>query len=303
MKLPFPVSENYKARVRNFPGGASWFARLPDLLQACADRWSLTLEPPFELSYNYVSPAVRADGLEVVLKIGLPFSEFSSEAAALAIYNGSGIVKRIAFAPDLNAMLLERIRPGMLLSELGDDDRMTGVAAHVMSRLWVPAPAEHAFPTTSDWAGGLGRLRERFNGGTGPIRSRLVDKADSLFSELHASEGERVLLHGDLHHFNILRGQREPWLALDPKGLIGEREYEIGALLRNPDLEKLDDRALMKLTLRRIALLSEIFGFDRQRLTAWCFAQDVLSVWWGIEDNEPGWEPVPRLAAVLENLV
>ncbi len=112
-----------------------------------------------------------------------------------------------------------------------------------------------------------------------------------------------MLLHGDLHHFNILRGQREPWLALDPKGLIGEREYEIGALLRNPDLEKLDDRALMKLTLRRIALLSEIFGFDRQRLTAWCFAQDVLSVWWGIEDNEPGWEPVPRLAAVLEDLV
>lgn len=302
MDLPFPISAAYRSQVNDFPGGAAWFARLPAVLQEAVGHWSLRLLAPFDLSYNYVCPALRADGTEVVLKIGLPTPEFDSERSALQVYAGDGIVQLLDYETNLNAMLLERIRPGTMLSELSDDVACMEIAGDVMQRLWKPAPAAHAFPTTADWAKGLKRLRERFDGGTGPIPERLAATAEALFRDLFASEGEQVLLHGDLHHFNILRAQREPWLALDPKGVVGEREYEIGALVRNPDLEKLDDSALLRQTLRRIDQLSEKLGFDRKRLIAWCHAQDVLSNWWGIEDNSP-WEPVPRMAAVLEHLV
>ena len=301
-ELPFPVSREYADEVNNFPGGAAWFARLPAVLQAAAERWSLTLLAPFELSYNYVCPVLKADGTEAVLKIGLPTPEFDGERAALQFYAGSGIVRLFDHDDSLNAMLLERIRPGTMLSELDEDERCMDIAADLMVKLWRPAPADHPFPTTADWAKGMQRLRERFAGGTGPLPARQVETAEALFSELLASEGERVVLHGDLHHFNILRGGREPWLALDPKGVVGEREYEIGALVRNPDLERLGDDELRKQTLRRIDQLSEKLGFDRQRLIAWCHAQDVLSNWWGIEDNSP-WAPIPRMAAVLEDLV
>lgn len=303
MSMPFPVAADYEHRIRAFPGGAAWFDSLPEVLVTCAAHWCLTLYPPFDLSYNYVCPAVRADGLEVVLKIGLPTPEFAFEQAALTLYDGTGIVRLIDTEPSLNAMLLERIRPGTMLSEITDDDKCTDIAAEVMARLWIPAPSNAAFPTTLDWAKGLNRVREKFNGGTGPLPETLVDQAVRLFSDLHASAGEQVLLHGDLHHFNILRGPHDFWLALDPKGVLGEREYEIGALLRNPDLHTLDDAALKKRTLRRIDRLAELFGFDRQRLIGYCHAQDVLSNWWGIEDDESGWDPTPRLAIVLNDLI
>jgi streptomycin 6-kinase len=58
----------------------------------------------------------------------------------------------------------------------------------------------------------------------------LVATAVSLFNELLPSQSEPVLLHGDLHHWNILRATRVPWLALDPKGVVGEPAYEVGGL-------------------------------------------------------------------------
>ena len=104
-----------------------------------------------------------------------------------------------------------------------------------MRELWRPLPPDSQFPTASQWAAGLSDLRKTFEGGTGPFPARLVEQAESLFRELLGSAEPSVLLHGDLHHFNILAGQRRPWLAIDPKGMAGEPAYEVGALLRNPD--------------------------------------------------------------------
>jgi streptomycin 6-kinase len=108
-----------------------------------------------------------------------------------------------------------------------------------------------------------------------------------------------VLLHGDLHHFNILAAERQPWLAIDPKGVVGEPAYEIGALLRNPTDEVVFDPQVQA---RRIDLLTAELGLDRQRVIGWGIAQAVLSGWWSYEDHGHGWEPMMALAELLSSL-
>jgi streptomycin 6-kinase len=140
------IPENFARTIAALYGeaGRAWLARLPSLVAAYAQQWSLTVWSPVEpLSYNYVAPAMRADGRDVVLKVRYPTPELYTEIEALQCYDGHGIVQ-----------LLEVSR-------------------------------EH------------------------------------LFTELLASMMGPVLLHGDLHHGNILAAERQPWLALDPKGVLG----------------------------------------------------------------------------------
>ena len=118
---------------------------------------------------------------------------------------------------------------------------------------------------------------------------------------LLASSAGPVLLHGDLHHENILSAARQPWLAIDPKGVCGEPAYEVGALLRNPMPRLLDHPAPARLLARRLDLLAEVLGIDRRRLAAWGYAQAVLSAWWSLEDHGRGWEPALRVAEWLES--
>ena len=183
------------------------------------------------------------------------------------------------------------------LSRLADDEQATSIAAHVMRQIWQPVPPEHSFPTVARWALGLARLRQQFGGATGPFPARLVEQAESLFAELIGSMAEPVLLHGDLHHDNILTAERQPrqtrrplWLALDPKGLVGEPAYEVGALLRNPAPWLLDQPQPGRILARRVDQLAEELGFDRARLRSWGLAQAVLSAWWSFEDHGHGWE-------------
>ncbi len=283
--------------------GTGWLARLPGLLLSLEQQWSLTVMPPFvPLTYNYVAPAVRSDGLDVVLKVGFPSAEFSSEMEALRLYDGHGIVQLLEADPERGAMLLEYLKPGTPLSSLTDDEEATSIAAAVMSQLWRPAPIEHQFPTVATWASGLGRLRKQFDGTTGPLPAALVERAEALFTELLASASEPVLLHGDLHHDNIVRAERQPWLALDPKGLVGEPAYEVGALLRNQLPEPLTLSNGGRILARRLDQLAEELNPDRERLRAWGVAQAVLSAWWSIEDHGYGWEPAIACAEVLSKL-
>lgn len=279
--------------------GAAWLERLPTLIAECEARWSLQVGAPFVLSYNYVAPATRADGTEIVLKLGVPNPELHSEIEALRIYNGRGIAHMFYGNSEEGILLLERLRPGSMLSELEDDEAATAIAANVMRQLWQPAPAEHQFPTIAKWARGLDRLRAEFAGGTGPFPPKLVEQAEALFAELIASMGEPVLLHGDLHHFNILTAEREPWLAIDPKGIVGEPAYEVGALLRNPNQEIATNP---KILARRIDQLSAELTIDRARIIGWGLAQAVLSSWWDYEDLGYGWEPMLELAARFDQL-
>jgi streptomycin 6-kinase len=106
-------------------------------------------------------------------------------------------------------------------------------------------------------------------------------------------------LHGDLHHYNILASERAPWLAIDPQGVIGEPAYETGALLRNPLPQVYEWPDFAERTARRVDVMAERLGVDRQRISGWGLAQAVLSAWWTMEDQGTLDEPVLRLARVL----
>ena len=271
--------------------GTAWLQQVPDLIDEYAARWSLTVGPPFDnLSYNYVAPAVRVDGTACVLKLGVPRDELVTEIEALRLYDGRGAAALLAADADRGVMLLERLTPGAPLSRLEDDDGATVVAAEVMRGLWRPPPPAHPFPNVADWLQGLSRLRRRFDGGTGPLERRLVEQAEALAADLLASTETEVVLHGDLHHDNILSAARQPWLAIDPKGVVGDPVYEVGALLRNPVPQVYSHPHPVALTRRRVDLLADRLGFDRRRIVGWALAQAVLSAWWSIEDEGYGWE-------------
>ena len=208
--------------------GDAWLERLPVLLADCARRWNLTLLPAFSnLSLNYVAPAILSDGSPAVLKAGVPHKELWSEMAALRVYAGRGSVRLLDSDREQGLLLLERLQPGTMLTALADDAhdaQATSIAADVMRNLWRPISEEKSaeeqtgektpektstpFPVIGDWLEGLQRMRAHFGGGSGPFRPALADEAEALARELLASQAAPVLLHGDLHHDNILASER-----------------------------------------------------------------------------------------------
>ncbi|MGI8927663.1 MAG: aminoglycoside phosphotransferase family protein [Tepidiformaceae bacterium] len=286
------IPETFASTMRSVYGeeGGPWLERLPAIIAECEQRWDLRAGEPFApLSYNYVTRARRADGTTVVLKAGFPCRELRTEVEALCHFGGRGSVLLLEADVELGAFVLEQLEPGNTLEVNEDEAAAMAAAAGVMRQLWHPPPAGHSFPSVADWGRGFERLRAAFDGGTGPYPEALVREAEDLYASLLASSAQPVVLHGDLHHGNILAAGRQPWLAIDPKGVTGEPAYEAGALLRNPRPGLLSAPGARATLARRSALLSEELGIDRERLRGWSFAQAVLSAWWTYEDHgEPG---------------
>ena len=283
----FVIPENFKREMISLheDEGRVWLGRLPAILAACEERWAIIIGSPFaNLSFNYVVHALRADGTNVVVKACSPTDEFLQESIALRLFDGHGMAQLLACDTDDEVMLLEALQPGTLLTTIEDDERAISIAVSVMQQLWRPVPEAHPFKSVFDWGKGFTRLRQHFNGGIGPFPKALLEEAEMLYAELSASMATPVLLHGDLHQENILAATREPWLAIDPKGLIGEPAYETGSLLRNPLPQILRVPQPQRLLARRIDQLADELGLDRVRIRDWALAQSVLAAWWSIED-------------------
>lgn len=307
------VPEPFADRMRAMFGqtGEEWVAALPAIVAECAARWQITLAPPFaNLTFGYVAPALRADGTPAVLKICPPEVEFAPQAAALRFYAGQGAARLLESDDDLRAMLMERVLPGgtlepMALSGLEGDAAATRIAAEVMLALWRPVPPElPPFPTLTRWSRALRDYHERFPAGAGPLPEALVARAIRAYTELASDGTPPVLLHGDLHHTNILANadsrQRSAWLAIDPKGIVGPPGFEVGTFLRNPlSVHTLADAP--KMLARRVAILGEMLGLTRESIREWGIAFAMLSAAWGVEDGETD-ENALAVAAMLAAL-
>jgi len=282
--------------------GADWLRILPQLLVELSSRWQIRIEDPFpDMAYNFVAPALRKDGTAVVVKVGVPNTEIKNEIAALQAYDGRGTVTLIEALPDEGAFLLERLTPGEHVLHL-NDEVATSIAADVIRRIWKSGTPQGDFPSVSDWAKGFQRLRKRFDGGTGPFPKKLVDTAQSLFRDLLSSMGETILLHGDLHHWNILSADRAPWLAIDPKGVLGEPAYEVGAWLRNPFPQILTFDQPRKVIARRLDQFADQLTLARDRMLAWGIAQAALAAWWSFEDEGDEWDSWLAYAGIISTV-
>jgi streptomycin 6-kinase len=266
--------------------GRTWLAGLPGLAEDLLREWDLRLAGPFPLSINWVGRVRRADGSTAVLKLGLPENgHLAVEATALDCFAGRGAVTVLARDDVRGALLLEEARPGAPLRDLVPhrDEEATAAIVSVVKRLHRPAPAGVALPELSARRETFARHLRRFPGDD-PLPRHMVERAGRLLDELCATATERVVLHGDLHHDNVLAADREPWLAIDPHGVVGDPGYEIGALLYNPDPDA-DDDPVLELVEARMEQLADSLGMPLDRVVAWGFVQAVLSEVWTAEDN------------------
>lgn len=209
----------------------------------------MTLGPPFALSrFSYVAPA----GDDAVLKV-VPADDDESthEPEALALWDGDGAVRLLRNDPPRRAMLLERARPGTDASALADGDALA-VAADVATRLWRPAAARAPFDRIGDrvpaWLDQAGD-------------GDLVRVAKRMFASLTVRH--ELVVHGDFHHHNLIRdGDR--WLAIDPKPMLGEREFDVVTLMWNPI-----GVAVTREHVERVTATFAAEGLDADRIRAW----------------------------------
>ena len=260
-----------------------WKVRLESTLEDVVQGWALENLKPFEnLSFNFVARAKRNDGSSVVLKIGDP-TELGSEMDALLHYGGVGCVRLLEQNREQGAFLLERIEPGILLSSVQDEDESVQIACAVMKKLHKPPPQQHSFFTLERWLRSLFQYRTRFAGQNNPIPSDLLERAELYAVDLLASQVAPVVLHGDLHHFNLLSNAAKGWTVIDPKGLVGERAFEVGPFFYNPSPQIFSHPDLERVLSRRLDVFAETLELDRERLRQWAFIQGVLSACWTLE--------------------
>ena len=258
------------------PAVGSALARLHQYARA----WNVDVRAVVHAPLSLVAYGVRGDTPVVLKVLREPGDEWWSGEVAGA-FEGRGMTRVYEHAG--GALLLERLRPGQPLTRVAmseGDAEATRILASLVATMSPGPPPRHS-PSVETWVDGFDRY---VLSGDRRIESALVAEARDTFVELAESQRDVRLLHGDLQHSNVLLDAERGWVAIDPKGVIGEVEYELGAMLRNPT-ERPDlftDRATIE---RRVDQLAAELRLDRRRIVAWAFAQAVLSAIWEIEDG------------------
>jgi streptomycin 6-kinase len=266
---------------RETPAGAEWLASLPRLAEECAEQWLLRLAKPYRGgNVSLTVPAERADGTLAVLKINFPEEETDHEADALAHWRGEGAVRLLEADRNRNALLIERAVPGTSLWEIENDEEATLVAASVLRRIWRhPPPESHPFRLLADeaeqWMAQLGLDWDQLGR---PFEREIVDAGVAAARELSRSQPDLVVCHQDFQGSNVLRAQRERWLAIDPKPIVGERAFDVASLLRDRRWMLRRPGSATRIQ-RRLDLLASELDLDRERMRGWGI---VHTLYWGV---------------------
>ena len=262
------------------PAWAEWVRRLPRLTAAILDEWELAVDgEPMSGWTALVVPVVNDAGERAVLKLVCPGEEEEHEHLALQRWGGAGAVRMLRADPGRRALLLERLHRRDL-TEVPVLEACE-IVAGLYPRLHVPALPQLRPQTLyiERWTDDLARLPR-----SAPIPHRLVEQAVSLGRDLvtdAASVG--TLIHGDLHYENVLAGDREPWLVIDPKPTSGDPHYEVAPLLWNRwDELRGDVREGVR---RRFHTTVDAAGLDEDRARDWVVVRMVHNAMWEIEDH------------------
>ena len=268
-------------------------------VQQHAREWNLIVEESFETTTSVIS-FVRRNDRNLVLKLIKQEGDEWGAGEIVSAFAGNGVVR--VYEHTGGAMVLERLEPGTPLATLalnGRDEEANVILASVIKKMSA-REIPQGCPTVEDW----GKAFEPFLANDGEQVPRpLVESAQEVFANLCVSQNRTRLLHGDLHHYNVLFDSQRGWLVIDPKGVVGELEYEIGAVLRNP-IEKPELFLSQSTIERRLNRFANELKIDLERTRAWAFAQAVLSAIWGVEDGYPVdvTHPALKLAHVIQSM-
>lgn len=274
-------------------------------LTEAARRWRVALDRPYPDVHpgDLVYGCALADGTPAVIKTEPdrgPEDEFLTGIDALVLYGGEGMARVLEFDRDERVVLMERISPGEPLWRTPISEALDAIAS-VMAKLRRPPADGHRFPSVRAYHRAWTDHVQRY-GGAGPIDADLFDIGERSFLELCGSQSDTVVLHRDLHYGNVLSSDRQGWLAIDPKGVVGEPCYEVGPLFWNR-LDELDAPASPLRAMRwRVEAFAERTGFDRERVRGWALAQAVLSEIWSADDPEKQVQVDMRAARLLHEI-
>jgi streptomycin 6-kinase len=258
--------------------GRTWLNSLPETIRFCETHWKLKVLEPFELSYNYVA---KTEGDQVVIKVCLPGTGFKAELDSLKLYEGRGLCRLVDYIEeDKNVLLLESLRPGFNIKILHEQESIQAICSVIHEMQAANRNLHETFPTVSDWAKGLEKMRVHFAKRMSPFDEEVVKKVEVLFPKLISTQRNMYVLHGDLHHENILACGKS-WKAIDPKGVVGEVEYELIPFLLNNH----SGASINEVIDARIRQFHQLLNIDIQRVYGWGLCHSLLSAWWIIEDN------------------
>ncbi|MGQ3887912.1 aminoglycoside phosphotransferase family protein [Legionella sp. CNM-1927-20] len=263
--------------------GKQWLDNLPKTIEVLSTKWSLSnLKPVKNMTWHFVAKGNFQRTHTIVLKIGCDKKTISDEYHALTHFNGQGCIKVLALDLDYNALLLEQAIPGNSLkyiNELTLHEKITCYASIVKQLAAKPPPKNYQFHAVTHWLRVIDNLTPH------KFEQALIDKAQRLKSKLINTSTSFYLCHGDLHLENIINHQKS-WLAIDPKGIIGDIGFEAAAydLISKEELNQ-EKQNCKTIILERLIKLAKALDIDLAYLTSWVFLRVILSAQWFIEDK------------------
>lgn len=288
--IEVPVS--FRAMPRWWHDGTDWLEALPALVLDQCRRWGLTPEPEVRHGSNALVVPVRRGGHRLALRLSPPGDDVGREAAALRFWDGRGTVRLLDADPDRRALLLEWISPGRSLADLPVAE-IPPIVGAVLRRLAVPAPDD--VPTTGEvitedalsWPERWARLGE-------PGSRRLLDDALASVADVAEAATPELAVNADLHHGQILRAEREPWLVVDPVLLRGDVGYDLGRLLWS----RLDELTTPSAVRAHLAAVVDAAGLDLDRARRLVTVRAMSYLLWGLEHGLT--EDPPRCRRLLD---
>jgi streptomycin 6-kinase len=296
---PIVVPESLAAVQTRYNGeaGRAWIAALPGVAESYLDQWGLTLDgPPRSGMAAMVLPVRRSDGSPAVLKLQRRDDESEGEATALRIWDGAGAVRLLREDPDTATLLLERLEGDRSLATIPNDLVALDILTAILARL-VVHPAPPGMRLLRDIATDMVRQTpDAVERVPDPERRRVLTLCAAVVAELVAEPGDR-LLHWDLHYENVLAGEREHWLAIDPKPLAGDPGFDLLPALWNRWDDVLATGDVPRAVRRRFDLMVDGLGLDRARAVGWSLGRVLQNGLWNVEDGETAIDE-PQLAIV-----
>ncbi len=274
--------------LREGDPGRTWISTLPGLVDELLQRWDC--EPDGSVLHGHIGiivPVRHTDLPPSVIKLSFPHPGNVYEPDAFSVWNGSGAVHLYDRDDEQFAMLLERAGRGTL-ADVTDFDQAVSTLGQLSQRLAVDAP--EGLPRLSDlvadWESEILTTAAELGD---PLPRRALDAAIATLRELGPDQPD-TLVHGDLHDANVLPGEREPWLAIDPKGYVGDRAYDTITVIRSIRFAHLlfgpnPEQGLS----RGLDLFCESAGIDRERARRWAQVRAINAALWGRQHHDPDW--------------